>query len=145
FDLRREPGPFIAEAEVVAAKTDSSLIQFMREFRRIRDTVPTPELRKAKKYLELQLPGALETSRDIAGQLVDVAVYGLPLDFYNTYQSRIAAVTQADVQRVARAYIKPSNLTIVVVGDRAKIEPSIRASNVAPVQDRGIDGLPTTQ
>jgi zinc protease len=145
FALRRAPGPFVAEAEVVAAKTDSSLLQFMRELRAIRDTVPTPELRKAKRYLELQLPGELETSRDIAGQLVEVAVYGLPLNFYNTYQARIAAVTQADVQRVARQYIDPSHLTVVVVGDRASIESPLKATNVGPVQARAIDGSPITQ
>jgi predicted Zn-dependent peptidase len=145
FDLRRLPGPFLADAEVVAAKTDSSLLQFMHELNAIRDTVPTAELRKAKRYLELQLPGELETSRDIADQLVAVAVYHLPLDYYNTYQAHIAAVTRADVQRVARAYIDPSHMVIVVVGDRAAIEAPLRATNVGPIRDRGLDGLPTTQ
>lgn len=145
FGLRRLPGPFVAEAEVVATKTDSSLLQFMHELRAIRDTVPTPELRKAKKYLELQLPGELETSRDIAGQLVAVAVYHLPLDYYNTYQTHIAAVTQAQVQSVARRYIDPTHLAIVVVGDRAKIEAPVRATNIGPVQNRGLDGQPITQ
>jgi zinc protease len=145
FAMRRNPGPFIAEAEVVATKTDSSLLQFMHELEAIRDTVPTTELRKAKRYLELQLPGELETSRDIAGQLVPVAVYHLPLDFYNTYQAHIAAVTRADVERVARAYVDPAHVTIVVVGDRAAIEAPLRATHVGPVQDRNLDGLPITQ
>ena len=133
FGMRRLPGPFIAEAEVVATKTDSSLLQFMRELKGIRDTVPMTELRKAKRYLQLQLPGELETSRDIAGQLVPVAVYHLPLDFYNTYQAHIATVTRADVQRVARRYIDPSHLAIIVVGDKASIEAPLRATNVGPV------------
>jgi predicted Zn-dependent peptidase len=145
FDLRRLPGPFLADAEVVAAKTDSSLLQFMHELNAIRDTVPMAELRKAKRYLELQLPGEFETSRDIADQLVAVAVYHLPLDYYNTYQAHIAAVTRADVQRVARTYIDPSHMVIVVVGDRASIEAPLRATNVGPIRDRGLDGLPTTQ
>lgn len=145
FTLRRDPGPFSADAEVVSAKTDSSLLQFMHELRAIRDTVPMTELRKAKRYEELQLPGELETSHDIAAQLVSVAVYHLPLDFYNTYQAHIAAVTQADVQRVARRYIDPSHLTIVVVGDQKSIEAPIRATHVAPVEERGLDGLPITQ
>jgi zinc protease len=133
FAMRRKPGPFIAEAEVVSAKTDSSLIQFMREMRAIRDTVPAAELRKAKRYMELQLPGELETSRDIAAALVPVAVYRLPLDFYNTYQTHVAAVTQADVHRVARRYIDPAHLAIVVVGDRQAIEAPVRATKLGPV------------
>jgi len=145
FGMRRLPGPFVAEAEVVATKTDSSLLQFVHELKAIRDTVPMAELNKAKRYMELQLPGELETSRDIADQLVPVATYHLPLDFYNTYQARVAAVTRADVQRVARTYIDPSHVIVVVVGDRASIEAPLRATGVGPVQDRGLDGLPITQ
>jgi zinc protease len=127
FAMRRGAGPFVAEAEVVATKTDSSLLLFMHELKDIRDTVPMAELRKAKRYLELQLPGELETSRDVADQLVSVAVYHLPLDFYNTYQSHIQVVTRADVQRVARKYIDPSHMAIVVVGDTATIQRPLRA------------------
>ncbi len=134
FGMRRDPGPFLAEAEVVTQKTDSALLQFMHELRDIRDTVPMAELRKAKRYLELQLPGELETSHDIADQLVAVAVYHLPLDYYNTYQARVAAVTRGDVQRVAKAYIDPSHLAVVVVGDSASIEAPLRATGVGPVR-----------
>src|SRR4029434_10068852 len=49
FAMRRTPGPFTASAEVVAAKTDSALIEFMKEIRAIRDTVPKTELEKAKQ------------------------------------------------------------------------------------------------
>ena len=40
---------------------------------------------------------------------------------------RYGAVTQADVQRVARQYIDPDQLTVVIVGDRKVIEPGLRA------------------
>ena len=53
--------------------------------------------------------------------------YGIPLDFYAPPCSSIGAVTQADVQRVARQYVDPDKLTIVIVGDRKAIEPGIRA------------------
>jgi zinc protease len=134
FAMRRGAGPFVAEAEVVATKTDSSLLQFMHELKDIRDTVPLAELRKAKRYLELQLPGELETSRDIAGQLVPVVTYHLPLDYYNTYQARIQVVTRADVQRVAKKYIDPSHLAVVVVGDSASIEGPLRATGIGPIR-----------
>ena len=62
FGLRRSAGPFTASAEVVTAKTDSALIEFMKELRAIRDTVPTDELAKAKRYLQLGLPSSFETT-----------------------------------------------------------------------------------
>jgi predicted Zn-dependent peptidase len=136
FDLRRAAGPFLASAEVTGTKTDSSLVEFMRELTRIRDTVPSAELDKAKNYLVLQLPGEFETTTGIAGQLVPVVTYGLPLDYYNAYAGRVQAVTQADVQRAAERYVDPARLTVVVVGDRASIEPKIRALNLGPVEVR---------
>jgi zinc protease len=142
FDMRREAGPFTARAEVVATKTDSALIEFMKELRAIRDTVPQAELQKAKRYLQLQLPSLFETTGDIAYQLTPLAVYGLPLDFYNSYVQQIERVTQADVQRVARQYINPDRLQIVVVGDRKQIEGGIRKLRMGEVEIRDIYGQP---
>jgi zinc protease len=142
FEMRREAGPFTARAEVVAAKTDSSLIEFVKELRGIRDTVPQAELLKAKRYLQLQLPALFETTGDIAYQLTPLAVHGLPLDFYNNYVQQIERVTQADVQRVARKYINPEQLSIVVVGDRKQIEDGIRKLRVGEVEIRDIYGKP---
>jgi predicted Zn-dependent peptidase len=142
FDMRREAGPFTARAEVVATKTDSSLIEFMKELRAIRDTVPQAELQKAKRYLQLQLPSLFETTGDIAYQLTSLAVYDLPLDFYNSYVQAIERVTQADVQRVARKYINPDRMQVVVVGDRKQIEPGIRKLGLGGVEIRDITGAP---
>ncbi len=127
FALRRSAGPFTASAEVVSAKTDSALVEFMKELRAIRDTVPSDELAKAKRYLQLGLPEDFETTGSIAGQLLPLITYGIPLDFYNSAVENIGAVSQTDVQRVARQYVDPDRLTLVIVGDRKTIEPGIRA------------------
>ncbi|HSJ62941.1 MAG TPA: pitrilysin family protein, partial [Gemmatimonadaceae bacterium] len=140
FDMRREAGPFTASAEVTGTKTDSSLIEFMKELRSMLDTVPQSELLKAKRYLQLGLPASFETTSDIAFRLSPVVTYGLPLDYYNSYVQRIEQVTQADVQRVARRYIDPSKLAIVLVGDRASVEPAVKALNLGPVTIRDLTG-----
>ena len=142
FALRREAGPFTARAEIVAAKTDSALLEFMKELRGVLDTVPQDELTKAKRYLQLQLPGEFETTGDIASQLVPLVVYDLPLDYYDSYVQRIGAVTQADVARVARRYIDPARLAVVIVGDRATIEPGLRALGLGDVSIRDLRGEP---
>jgi predicted Zn-dependent peptidase len=142
FSMRRAAGPFTARAEVTGTKTDSALVEFLKELRAIRDTVPAAELAKAKRYLQLQLPSDFETSGDIAGQLVPIVLYGLPLDYYNTYVQQIGSVGQADVQRVSMKYVDPARFAIVVVGDRASIEPGLRALNVGTLQIRDISGQP---
>ncbi|MGI9090187.1 MAG: M16 family metallopeptidase [Gemmatimonadaceae bacterium] len=142
FDMRKFAGPFTARAEIVSAKSDSALIDFMQQLRAIRDTMPTAELMKTKRYVELELPSAFETTGDIAQRLADVALYGLPLDYYNHFVDNIDAVTQRDVQRVAQKYIDPAHIAIVIVGDSKTIEAPLRATNVAPVTTRDIQGKP---
>jgi predicted Zn-dependent peptidase len=141
FALRRAGGPFVAQASVVTAKTDSSLIEFMKELRRIRDeAVPAAELEKAKQYIVLGLPGDFETTAGAAFRFRDLLIYGLPFDYYGGYIDRINAVTAADVQRVARRYIDPDRFDIVIVGDRSQIEAGIRALNEGPIVYRDLWG-----
>ena len=140
FDMRRAAGPFTATAEIVSAKSDSALLQFMKELNGIRQSVPADELSRAKRYLQLQLPGNFETTQQIAAALVPVALYGLPLDYYNNYVQSVENVTQADVNRVAQQYINPGSLAIVIVGDRKTIEQGLRATNVGPISIRDITG-----
>jgi zinc protease len=145
FDMRKSAGPFTASAEIVAAKSDSGLIEFMKELNAIRDTVPAAELLKTRRYLQLGLPADFETTQQIATALVPVALYNLPLDYYNNYVQNIEAVTQADVQRVAREYIDPRSLAIVIVGDRKTIESGLKAVNAGPLSIRDFTGHPISQ
>lgn len=147
FGLRRSAGPFITSAEIVSAKSDSALIEFMKELRAIRDTVPAEELAKAKRYLQLGLPGNFETTGGIASEFLPLIAYGIPLDFFGSAVQRYGAVTQADVQRVARQYIDPDKLTIVIVGDRKAIEPGLRALKPGEIiirEVRDVLGAPPT-
>ncbi len=141
FVAWRLPGPFVASASVVTAKTDSSLIEFLKELRRIRDEpVSDAELAKAKAYITLGLPGDFETTASAASRLRELLVYGLPLDYFDHYSDRITAITTADVQRVAKAYINPDHLDIVVVGDKSQIEAGIKALNEGPIVYRDLWG-----
>jgi predicted Zn-dependent peptidase len=141
FDMRRAAGPFVAEAEVTGTKTDSALVEFMKELRAIRDTVPAAELDKAKRYLQLQLPGRFETTGNIAGQLVPIVVHGLPLTYYNDFVDRLERVSQADVQRAAQRHLDPSKFLVVLVGDRKSIESGVRALDLGPITVRTVSDV----
>ena len=117
----------------------------MKELNAIRDTVPTTELVKAKRYLQLGLPSDFETTQQIANQLIPVVLYNLPLNYYSDYVNNIEGVTQQDVQRVARQYINPGSLAIVIVGDRKSIETGIKAVNAGPISVRDFFGQPISQ
>lgn len=136
FSMRRLPGPFLASAEVVAAKTDSALIEFMKEIRRIGEPVPAAELAKTKKYLQLGYAERFESTGDIAAQVAGLVPLDLPLSTLGAFNRGIGAVTSTEVQRVAKQYVDPTKLAIVVAGDRASIEPALKATGIAPVEIR---------
>jgi predicted Zn-dependent peptidase len=122
FSYRVVPGPFTAQSSVRTNVTDSSLIEIFKELRGIRDVaVPQEELDRAKSYVELGIPGALESTSQVAGQMAQLATFGLTLDEYPRLAAKVRAVTAADVQRVARQYLTPDKAHIVVVGDLAKV------------------------
>ena len=141
FDFRLSTGPFLAAAAVQTDKTGAALAEFFKELEAIRSEVPADELARAKNYTARRFPAAFETSGQLAGRVRDQFVYGLPDDYFNTYVSRIEAVTAADAQRVARAWIDPSAMVVVIVGDRKKIEPEVRALRLGPVEVRSIDDV----
>lgn len=129
FDYRQGAGPFAAAAGVQTAVTKESIAEFLKELRGIRGDIPvtTEELDNAKRGLTLGFPRGFETPAQIAGRLTDVALYGLPPDYFDNYVANIERVSLADITRVANATIDPARLAILVVGDRKVIEPGLRA------------------
>jgi predicted Zn-dependent peptidase len=135
FAFRVVPGPFTASAAVRTNVTDSSLVEFFRELRAIRDSlVPPEELARGKAYVELGLPSALESTTQVASQLAQLGVFGLTLDELPRFADQVRGVTAADVQRVARQYLTPDRAIIVVVGDLARIRGPVDALKLGPAE-----------
>ena len=133
FGYRTLPGPFLASSAVQTDVTADALQEFFKEFDAIRQPVPAEELTRAKNYEALGFPAAFQSVRGIARSLEEIVEYDLPRDYLNHYVDRILAVTERDVQDVARRYITPDRFAIVIVGDRETIEPGIRALNLGRV------------
>jgi predicted Zn-dependent peptidase len=137
--MRQGAGPFTAQAGIVTAKTDSSLIEFFKELNRIRtEPIPADELDKAKRYVALGFPQSLETTQDVAGRLADLVTYGIEPSFLGTFVGGVMAVTADDVRRVADRYVRPGNAVVVVVGDRSQIEAGLRAINLGRVEVKDV-------
>ena len=127
LDARREAGTFRATAEVRTPVTGASLKEFFHEFARIRDElVSEQEAQDAKAYLTGIFPIRLETLDGLVDQLIQIKMFDLPDDYLQTYRERVQAVTRADVQRAARAYVTPDTAAVVVVGDAAAITGQVR-------------------
>jgi zinc protease len=144
FAYGRGPGPFRAGGEIVTAKSDSALIQFMKELRDIRGSRPPSddEMQQAKASLVQSLPGSFESVAGVNGSIASIYTQGLPEDYYQRFANAVNAVTTADVVRVAQKYIDPEHMAIVIVGDRARIEAPLMATNIAPLVVLDVNGDP---
>ncbi|HEX9860618.1 MAG TPA: pitrilysin family protein [Nitrospirota bacterium] len=82
--------------------------------------VTDAELQDAKDYITGSFPRRQDTNSKIADLLAQVEYYNLGLDYFDMYQREIDKVTKDDVIRVARKYLHPDNIYVVVVGDLKK-------------------------
>ena len=115
-------GSFRATASVRNEKTDSSIQEFLNEFKRIKkEAVGTDELTTVKNYLNGSFARSLESPNTIARFALNVARYNLPKDYYQNYLSNLAAVNIGAVQQMANKYVMPNNLYIVIVGNAKEI------------------------
>jgi predicted Zn-dependent peptidase len=144
FAYGRGPGQFRAGGEIQTDKTDSALVEFVKEIKGIRGDRPVTddELSTAKAALIQSLPRSLASLAGVAGMVDEIYLNGLPEDYWTEFQKGVNAVTVADVQRVARQYLDADHLTILIVGDRSKIEAPVRATGVAPVVVLDSQGKP---
>jgi zinc protease len=142
FGYGKGPGAFRAGGDMVSAKSDAALVEFMKELRGIGGFRPVTdeELKTAKDSLIQRLPGTFESVQSVNNAIVSLWTQGLPDNYYHQYISRISAVKKEDVERVAKQYIDIEHLTIVIVGDRASIEAPLRATGIAPIVLTDIEG-----
>ncbi|MEP6703388.1 MAG: pitrilysin family protein [Acidobacteriota bacterium] len=146
FVYRRGPGPFRAGGDIQTAVTKEAIVEFMKELNGIRGGVPITdkELDYNKQSLIRRYPGNFETVGAISNQLANLVVYGLADSYFNDYISKVNAVTLSDVNRVAKQYLDPSKMAIVVVGDRKTIEPGLKELGY-PITFLDADGKPVSQ
>ncbi len=129
FDWRgRGTGTYTASASVQTAVTAPALTEMIKEIREIAADRPikADEMDFCKTFVIRGFPANFETSSSLAAQLESIVQFHLPDDYFNTIQPGIASVTTDQVTEVAKKYLKPENLLIVVVGDREKVEKSLR-------------------
>jgi zinc protease len=127
MDALKVTGDFEAETNTRSEATGEVLRLIVDEFWRLqRERVGERELADAKAYMTGSFPLTIETPDAIASQVVNVVFYGLPLEELQTFRDRVNAVTVDDIQRVARTYLKPDRLSVVLVGNASAFAPQLR-------------------
>jgi zinc protease len=117
-----------------------------REIRRLAEEGPTAEeLEKAKSYLKGSFALGLDTSTRIAGQLVQMQIDNLGIDYIERRPGLIDAVTLADAKRVAKRLLD-TGLLVTVVGRPegvTSIEAGAASTEVGKPQEAPAAGNPS--
>ncbi len=138
-------GSFVANTEVRTEVTDSALVELMHQLKRMgTEPVSAKDLASAKNSLVGRFPLTIETADQVATAAQDVKLYGLPADYLQTYRTRLAAVTPAEIMAASKSVIRADRALIVVVGDGAKVYPKLKAAGLGPVRIVSPEGDPLT-
>ena len=123
----KQTGDFVAETDTRTETTGEALRLIFEEYSRLRrDRVHERELGDAQAYLAGNFPLTIETPDAIATQVLNAVFYELPLEEIATFRERVQAVTPDDVQRVAREFVFPDRLAVVLVGNAEGFVPQLK-------------------
>lgn len=111
-------GAIVADTDTQTANTAEALRIVADEFARLqREKVNEAELEAAQDYAVGHFPLTIETPDQIATQVLNQLFYELSVDELPKYRDRVLGVSPDDIQRVARQFIRPDRLSVVLVGD----------------------------
>ena len=136
-------GYWQATAEVRTEVADSALRELLHQIERIRtEVIPDSELAATKGFLVGTFPLTIETPSQIASQVANVKLLGLGDEYLRLYRDRLAAVTALQARAAAARLYRRGALSIVVVGDGAKLYDPLHG--IAPLRMVDVDGKPLT-
>jgi zinc protease len=126
---------FLAYSSVQGDKTADTVAEILSELKGMLGARPATveELDKVKQQQIFELPGSHETMNAVGNLFGDLLQLGLPLNFYDSYVSRVSALTTTDIEAAAKSLLDPASMIWMVVGDRAAIEPALRALEIGEI------------
>jgi zinc protease len=130
------PGTFRIEGSTKSQSTTETLQATRGELDKMRSEEVTPrELDEAKQGVLNSFVFNFDSPAKTLNRVMRYEYYGYPKDFLFQYQKAIAAVTRADVLRVAKERFLPENLAVVAVGNPKEFGKPLSALGKVEVLD----------
>ena len=113
-----DAGEFRVFLETAPESAAAAAAVVYQELQRLRsDEAPVAELDTAKRSVLARLPLLFDRAEAIAGRYAEDELLGRPHEVWARYRQRVRGVTAADVRRVARRFLDPDGVALLVVGD----------------------------
>jgi zinc protease len=134
--------PFIVYAPVQTDKTRESMAEIRRELTEYLGDNPATddEMNKVKANNTLSLPGRWETAAAVLRDIGEIVDFDLADDYWDTYADNVRNLSVEQISASAGDVIKPEQVIWVVVGDRQKVESSIRELELGEISHLDVDG-----
>ena len=141
FSFLRHAGTFAARAAVFAESTAPAVREMLSELRGLRERpITTEEHAKAHATLLMRVAEGLSSTGGMATTFGELGLYGLPLDEPMRFVAALQRTTADDLRALGERYVDPEAACIVIVGDRAAIEPGLRELGLPPPELCNADG-----
>jgi zinc protease len=120
------PGTFVAGGQTRSDATVPFIKSVIAEIEKIR-TAPVAdwELKYAKNSVLNSFIFNFQDPSQTLSRLMRYEYFNYPDDFIFRYRKGVEQTSIADVQRVAKTYLKPENLVTLVVGNQSTINPPL--------------------
>jgi zinc protease len=135
FGNAKGPRLLTINAPVQTDKTKESLQEIEKELEGIIGVKPVTadDLELVKRQSTLSLAGSWETNAAVLGSISQILRYGWPEDYWATYSGKVRAVTLEQINAAAQKIVAPPKAIWIVVGDRSKIEQSVKDAGIGDV------------
>jgi zinc protease len=118
FDVNsRDYGTFVANCQTKSGTAYKATRLILDEIQNIVKTgVTEQELKDAQNSITNRLVFNFDSASKITRSLMQLEADGYPADYFEKYLDNYRKVTVADIKTVAQKYLKPDQLTFLVVG-----------------------------
>jgi predicted Zn-dependent peptidase len=121
------------DADVKADSTGPALAEIYKEIAKLQQEPPSAaELTATKNYRNGIFVMSNATRGGLLGQFAFMDLHGLPTDWLTTFVERLYAVTPDQVSAAAREHLVTDKMSVVIVGDAAKVRKQLDAVKELP-------------
>jgi zinc protease len=133
---------FLVRAPVQTDKTKESMQEIIKEIKGVTGERPMEgeEYASIMRSGTLRLPGRFATLNSLDGAAIQMIKYGLPVEYWSQYAGKARDLKEKDLNDAAKKFIRPDEVSWMVVGDLKKIEAGIRSMNLGEVIVLDTDG-----
>jgi len=119
FVPMQRKGPFLLGLQTKNEQAQAALKLLQEVLNKFMTEGPTAEeLQHAKKNITGGFPLRIDSNKDITEQVAMMGFYNLPLDYLQTFNSKVEAVTAAQIKDAFSRRVQPNTMVTVMVGNQ---------------------------